>query len=177
MEWPNVWAPWRIDYLKGVDAGGVDGDAASGGCFLCDACARPDEDAARLVVHRDDIGVIMLNRYPYTNGHLMVTPARHVGDLPDLSRDDRAALMELTTLAERLIHVVLNPQGINIGVNVGRAAGAGVPGHLHVHLVPRWGGDTNFMNVVGGVRVSPQALDDVYSEMTRALPKVLEMDR
>jgi len=175
MDWPNVWAPWRIGYIKGVSSGET--PDADKGCFLCDAGTAGDaqDDEQRLVVHRSGTAVVLLNRYPYTNGHVMVTPTAHVGDLIDLDRDARVDLMETTTLAEQLIHAVLNPQGINIGINIGRAAGAGVPGHLHVHLVPRWGGDTTFMHVVGGGGVSPQALEEVYAEMVAALPRVLDM--
>lgn len=168
MEWQSIWAPWRIDYIRRVK------DEAQPPCFLCAAWEAPAEDADRLVLHRTDVGLIVMNRYPYTNGHLMAVPGEHVSDLIDLDAHRRAALMELTTLAERLIQATLNPQGINIGMNIGRAAGAGLPGHLHVHLVPRWGGDTNFMHVVGGVRVQPQATEQVYEEMTAALPKVLD---
>ena len=163
----NIWAPWRIQYIRAI---GDENDAA---CFLCDAWAKPHEDEARLVVHRNEHGMILLNRYPYTNGHLLVALADHVPDLPQLDGGQRAALMDLTVLAERLLTAALNPQGVNIGMNIGRCAGAGLPGHLHVHLVPRWNGDTNFMTVVGRVRVIPQALEQIHQELVAALPKVL----
>ena len=166
MHWPNLMAPWRIDYIRRTKSG----DEPA--CFLCEAWEKPDEDAERLVIHREPAGLILLNRYPYTNGHLMVVPGEHVGDLTDLAAERRAALMEMVVLAERAIHLTLNPQGINIGVNVGAAAGAGLPGHVHVHLVPRWGGDTNFMQVVGQVRVNPQAMEQVYEELKDAVEKV-----
>ena len=162
MEWPNLWAPWRIDYIKRVD------DGKSPTCFICDALKDTDRDEQSLVVFRNEHGLVMLNRYPYTNGHLMVVPAEHAGDLTDLSTERRTGLMEMIVQAERLIHTVFNPQGLNIGVNVGRSAGAGLPGHVHVHIVPRWGGDTNFMHVVGQVQVNPQALEEVYREMRKA---------
>lgn len=163
----NLWAPWRLEYVKDL----VDTDA-EGGCFLCEAWSNPEQDAQRHVIYRDQHGMILMNRYPYTNGHLLVALGEHIPDLPQLSAEQRCALMELTTLAERLIQAVMNPQGINIGINVGRAAGAGLPGHLHVHLVPRWSGDTNFMTVVGKVRVIPQAMQEIYDEYKCAVDRV-----
>ncbi len=168
----NIWAPWRIEYIRGI--GDEDDDSS---CFLCQAWTKSDEDTERLVVHRHGEGMILLNRYPYTNGHLLVALGDHLPDLDRLDAGRRAALMELTALAERLLVAALNPQGINIGINIGRCAGAGLPGHLHVHLVPRWSGDTNFMSVVGRVRVIPQALEQIREELVEVLPKVLDRDR
>ncbi len=167
MEHTNLWAPWRMSYLKGLP------QQNEQSCFLCEAWGRPEEDEAYLVVYRAATTMVIMNRYPYTSGHLMVAPAQHQGDLPDMPATLRAEIMETTALAERLIREVLNPQGINIGTNIGRAAGAGLPGHLHMHLVPRWGGDTNFINVIGQVRIIPQALETIYRELKAALPKVL----
>ena len=150
-----------------------EGDGGPHVCFLCKAWEEPAADAQSLVVHREAAGMLIMNRFPYTTGHLMVVPAEHVADLTDLSPDTRASVMEMTVLARRLIQAVLNPQGVNIGINIGRAAGAGLPGHMHVHLVPRWGGDTNFINIVGQVRIIPQALEQTYEELKAALPKVL----
>ena len=164
----GIWAPWRLEYVTNLV------DTKPGECFLCQAWTRPDEDEQRLVIHRNEHGMIVLNRYPYTNGHVMVALGAHLPDFDRIGADERHAMMDLTVLAERLIRVVLNPQGINIGVNLGRCAGAGLPGHLHLHVVPRWGGDTNFMEVVGGVRVIPQALEQIQHELTAALPKVLD---
>lgn len=169
MNWPNIWAPWRMDYIKGLDD-----DAPAPACFLCDAWAKPQADADTLVVHRTATGMIIMNRYPYTNGHVMVALGEHLPDLPDMTAEQRVELMELTNLAERMIHTAMNPQGINIGINIGRCAGAGLPGHLHVHLVPRWGGDTNFMQVVGGVRVQPQAIEVVHREFVEVIKTLIE---
>jgi ATP adenylyltransferase len=163
-----IWAPWRIDYIRGIDT------PEQEDCFLCAAWNAPAEDDERLVLHRTERGMILLNRYPYTNGHLLVAMGSHVADLPELDQADRAELMELTTLAERALLTALNPQGVNIGINIGRCAGAGLPGHLHMHLVPRWFGDTNFMSVVGQVRVIPQALEQIHEELRKVLPTVLE---
>ncbi len=143
-------------------------------CFLCDA-AKLDvpSDAARdrFVLLRDDRGVIMLNLYPYTNGHLLVAPNEHLADLTDLSPDQRAGLIELTALAQTVLRTAINPQGMNVGMNIGRCAGAGLPGHLHVHVVPRWSGDTNFIQTIGRVRVVPDALESSYARLVEAMAK------
>lgn len=173
MSKPNLWAPWRIDYLQDLGGEKPPGQTAGAqGCFLCaagEAGLNDDQQQDRLVLHRDAHGTLLLNRYPYTNGHLLVAPHAHVPELSDLSKEDRAGLIELCELGTRLLKQVVNPQGINVGVNFGRAAGAGVPGHLHWHIVPRWTGDTNFMDVVGGVRVIPQALDASYRMLKDAV--------
>ncbi len=148
---------------------------AAKSCFLCDAIqCQPDTDDARqkLVLLIDDRGMLMLNKYPYTNGHLLICAKDHVGQLADLTADQRAGLMELTALAEQLLKTAINPQGLNVGINLGRAAGAGVPGHLHIHVLPRWVGDTNFMQTVGQIRVIPQALDQSYDHLAAVLAKL-----
>jgi len=175
MQSDNLWAPWRMAYIKQMDplSGEHLSDSSSAGsCFLCEAkgvTVPGDEACQRLVLLRDDRGMILLNKYPYTNGHLLIAPAQHVADLTDLSVGARGGLMELVVVAERLLHSAINPQGLNIGINLGRCAGAGLPGHLHVHVVPRWGGDTNFMQTVGHIRVIPQALEESYSLLSETL--------
>lgn len=186
MSHENLWAPWRLPYLQQMGAelnetasrGSPEGSGGrpAGPCFLCDAMnVRPGSEEAkrRLVLLRDDRGVMLLNRFPYSNGHLMVAPADHLADLPELTAAQRAGLMELTALAERLLQAAINAQGFNVGINLGRCAGAGVPGHLHVHIVPRWHGDTNFMQTVGQIRVIPQALEESYEHLSTVLVKVL----
>lgn len=172
MQHQQLWAPWRmayIDQLSELDATApAPTDAPA--CFLCDAAdAKPDTFAQRLVLHADEHGLILLNRYPYTNGHLLVAPREHVADLADLTPQARAGLMELTVLAEQTLRAAMNPQGMNIGVNLGRCAGAGLPGHVHIHVVPRWNGDTNFMQIVGQVRVIPQALEASYAALKQVI--------
>lgn len=152
------------------------GDKTARSCFLCDALnVQPGTEEAkrRLVLLRDDRGVMLLNRFPYSNGHLMVAPGEHLADLPELTAAQRAGLMELMALAEKLLQTAINPQGFNVGINLGRCAGAGVPGHLHVHVVPRWHGDTNFMQTVGQIRVIPQALEESYEHLSAVLVKLL----
>jgi len=141
-------------------------------CFLCEASgvSIPSDQAREShVLLRDQRGVILLNLYPYTNGHLLVAPAEHVADLHEFSARQRGDLMELTAVAEQLLKTAINPQGFNIGINIGRCAGAGVPGHLHVHVVPRWSGDTNFTQTVGHVRVVPEAIEESYARLAKTL--------
>ncbi|MFW5681948.1 MAG: HIT family protein [Phycisphaeraceae bacterium] len=183
----NLWAPWRIDYIKGLDpAANPTGDAAdkgdtahsgkpSTGCFLCDL-ADPDLPLEKwpdaLLLHRGQRCMILLNRYPYTNGHLLIAPHEHVGDLCDMSDPQRGELMDLTNHACRALQLAMNPQGMNVGMNIGRCAGAGVPGHAHMHVVPRWHGDANFMQTLGGVRVIPQSLEHSYTQLKDALARL-----
>lgn len=169
----NLWAPWRIDYIRGLDSEKSGGDSPT--CFLCEAGKvgqSPEDMDRQLILRSDERGVLMLNRYPYTNGHLLVAPHDHVADLSDMTATTRTGLMELTELGGRLLRHTMNPQGLNIGMNLGRSAGAGVPGHLHMHVVPRWQGDVNFMDVVGGVRVIPQAIEASFAALKEALDVV-----
>ena len=134
------------------------GAAAVSGCVFCDAVGQSSGDQARLIVHRGATAVVILNLYPYTNGHLMVVPHRHVAHLAALEDAELGEMAKLTQLSERVLTEAYSPQGINVGMNLGRPAGAGIVDHLHIHLVPRWNGDTNFMTVVGEVRVLPEEL-------------------
>jgi ATP adenylyltransferase len=145
-----LWAPWRMAYV-GADA------APTAGCILCDLPAR-GESPETLVLDADERRVVLLNRYPYNNGHLMVAPRRHTADLGALDADEYGALMETVRRAATVLQRVLAPHAMNIGLNLGAAAGAGVADHLHWHLVPRWNGDTNFMPVIAEVKVMPQHL-------------------
>jgi ATP adenylyltransferase len=145
----RLWTPWRLAYV--TNAG-----AEQNGCIFCDALARVDDEP--LIVHRAERTFVILNKYPYNNGHLMVVPHRHVGRLADL---DAAELLEFATLAqlaERALGEAYAAHGFNMGLNLGKPAGAGVLDHVHLHVVPRWHGDTNFMSVVGETRVLPEEL-------------------
>lgn len=148
-----IWAPWRLDYVI---------EAKTGGCFLCDAVAA-DDDAAHFVVERRDGCFSILNRYPYNNGHTLIAPNAHKADLPELTDDELAGLMRMTRDTQRLLADTLSPHGFNIGVNLGACAGAGVPGHLHLHIVPRWNGDTNFMPVTAETKIIVQSLGQLYA--------------
>jgi len=146
----RLYSPWRLSYVTTSEP--------VAGCIFCNAASAAATDP--LVVARGQAAFVILNLYPYNSGHLMVVPVRHVASLAELSGDERAELMDLTARAEVALTEVYRPQGLNIGVNLGKAAGAGIADHLHVHVVPRWTGDTNFMSVVGNVRVLPEELGD-----------------
>jgi ATP adenylyltransferase len=160
----TLWAPWRLEYIKSVTAHSAE-------CFLCDLAQHPEKDAAHFVVRRSTFGMLLMNRYPYVNGHLLAAPYRHTPDLPELSPEERADIFELAVLGQQLLTQAMNPQGFNIGINIGRCAGAGVPGHVHTHIVPRWNGDVNFMSVVGQVRVIPQAVEEAYRQIMEQIAK------
>ncbi len=168
-----IWAPWRLGYLESLDESGPPARPDSPtGCFLSDDWLAPDDDIANHVIVRTDAGMILLNAYPYANGHLLVALGDGRASLMDYAPEQRAALWRLVDTACELMQAALEPQGINIGVNQGRAAGAGVPGHLHVHLVPRWSGDVNFITAVGNIRVIPSALEQMDERYRRAWDKL-----
>ena len=144
----RMWSPWRHAYVTRTD------EAA--GCVFCDAPAS--ETARPLLVHEGRLAFVILNLYPYNAGHLMVVPHRHIATLAALTREELTEMAVLAQCAEQALTEAFNPQGINVGMNLGRPAGAGIADHLHIHLVPRWSGDTNFMTVVGEVRVMPEVL-------------------
>ncbi len=156
----NVWAPWRMEYIRQASQ-------PDQGCFLCAYSGQPGHDAANYVLWRSERVLVLLNRYPYTNGHLLVAPRAHVGELDAL---DEPVLCEMTRRLRdsvRVLRDVVQAEGFNIGMNLGRCAGAGLPDHAHWHVVPRWSADTNFMSVVGNARVIPQSLDEVYEALRR----------
>jgi ATP adenylyltransferase len=156
----RLWAPWRIEYIKGPKPEE---------CIFCTAVEAAD-DAERHVVARGERCFVMLNAYPYTNGHVMVAPYAHVPSLEELDEPTLLELMKLVRSSLGAIRDAYGPEGFNIGVNQGKVAGAGVEEHVHMHVVPRWGGDTNFMPVFAGTRVLPQSLEDSYRELTASWP-------
>jgi len=162
----NLWAPWRIEYIRHL-AGLQDA-----GCFLCSYAADPSKDGEHRVLWRSEHGLVTFNTFPYTPGHLLVAPLAHVANLEDLDDAILAGLMRLVCDAKRLLDAVCSPHGYNVGMNLGRCAGAGLPGHLHLHVVPRWDGDTNFIPVLTDTRVISQALDDLHRLMREAAPKL-----
>lgn len=153
----NLWAPWRMEYILGPKC--------HEGCVLC-APKHPAEDEKHLIVYRARHVFVRLNRYPYAAGHLMVLPYRHVGDITDLNAEESAELMAVAQLSCRVLREASHPQGINVGLNLGSAAGAGMEEHLHMHIVPRWSGDSNFIAVLGDVRVVPEALVETYRRLS-----------
>jgi len=160
----HLWAPWRLDYIL---------DEKEEGCIFCHAVNK-DEDRERHLAIRGDSCFCILNKFPYNNGHLMIAPNRHVSRLNEL---DESELVEMVKVAQRLEGVLtqmMRPDGFNVGFNLGKAAGAGIEAHLHLHIVPRWEGDTNFMPVLGDTRVVPQALDKFYDNLMNALAEETE---
>lgn len=152
----HLWAPWRGVYI---------GQGAPEGCIFCDK-PRGDDDRANHIISRAENCFSMLNRFPYNGGHLMVAPFRHVAGLEDLAPGELQGLIVMVRDSVALIKCALSPEGFNVGINLGVAAGAGVAGHVHVHVVPRWQGDTNFMPVTAGTKVIPQSLDGMYALLT-----------
>jgi ATP adenylyltransferase len=146
----RLWTPWRLAY--------VTGDAKSADCVFC--AARANDDADALIVFRGATCFVILNLFPYNNGHVMVVPNRHIASLADATPEELTELMELTRRTEIALREAYAPHGMNMGINLGKAAGAGVLDHIHVHVVPRWSGDTNFMTIVGQTRVLPEELPD-----------------
>jgi ATP adenylyltransferase len=159
----NLWAPWRLAYVA-KEAPPQPGDE----CFICRGL-RESDDRRNLIVQRSDKSVVLLNKYPYNNGHLLVAPRSHKGRLDELQHDETAELMQSVRRMVLVLEKRLKCDGFNIGLNLGKAAGAGLPGHLHWHVVPRWNGDTNFMPVVADVKVIAQSLDALYDLLLEEL--------
>jgi ATP adenylyltransferase len=155
----RLWSPWRMEYIESHE-----GEAGSGGCVFCSLLEQGDPDGER-ILHRDDAAFVTLAKYPYNPGHLLVLPVRHTGDLEDLTAEEGGEIHALLQGSVRALREASAPDGFNVGLNLGRVAGAGIPGHLHWHVVPRWGGDTNFMPVVAETRVLPQLLSETYERL------------
>ncbi len=158
----NLWAPWRMEYIRSLGP-----ELTDEGCFLCKYWQTPEDDRANHVVWRGQSAFVVMNRFPYTNGHLLISLAAHKGDLCELTGDELCEMNALTRDAVTLLRTTIKAQGFNIGYNLGRCAGAGLPGHLHGHVVPRWHGDTNYMAVLGGARVIPDSLDALWNELVK----------
>jgi ATP adenylyltransferase len=162
----RLWAGWRSEYIDGVTSG----DGADG-CVFCGILDSDRPDDETYVVWRDEHCAVLLNAYPYTSGHLMVLPRRHVGELEEVAGDEAAAVWSAVAAAVRALKAAYTPDGLNVGANLGRAAGAGVPGHFHVHCLPRWIGDTNFMTSVAEARVLPEPLGTTWQRVRDAWPQ------
>lgn len=151
-----MWSPWRMVYIQD--------NQPKPGCIFCDILSNGNL-AQDHVVYVGQTVFVMLNRYPYTSGHLMIIPKQHASSLGDLSSETRSEMMELTVRAMEVLASIYHPDGFNVGMNIGKAAGAGIQDHIHLHIVPRWEGDTNFMSAVGEVRVLPEGLDDTHNRL------------
>lgn len=154
-----LWTPWRYQYIT---APGEQGE-----CVFCSA-ARGTDDRASFVVYRAVSNFVILNRFPYTNGHLMVVPYQHTAELESVSPEAAAEMMSLAQRSIRYFRAIYHPEGVNLGMNLGKSAGAGIAGHLHLHVLPRWTGDTNFMTVVGETRVLPETLEETWERLRAA---------
>ena len=157
-----LWTPWRYRYVAGA--------SKSEGCIFCDA-GRSTEDEQTLVVLRGRKNFVILNRYPYTSGHVMVAPYEHVADFSAVEGETLAEMMRMAQRVQAALAETYHPEGYNLGMNLGRAAGAGIPVHLHLHVLPRWAGDTNFMTVVGETRIEPECLSTTFTRLREALQK------
>ena len=156
----NLWAPWRITYIQEPQK--------ENNCFLCNAF-QDNQDEKHLVIYRGKECFCILNKYPYNSGHLMVVPNKQKPDISDLTESEMLEIMELTRDMKELLTKIMKPEGFNLGINLGKSAGTGLVGHCHLHIVPRWNGDTNFMPVVSDVKVIPQSLEDLYKEFQKHL--------
>jgi len=161
----HLHAPWRMEYVT------TTGEKREG-CVFCDI-PREKTDEENLLIYRGDHTFVVMNAFPYNNGHLMVIPYRHTAELTDLPCATLTEMMRLASLSMRALRRVMSPDGFNLGMNLGRAAGAGIADHLHLHVVPRWNGDTNFMPVVGNIRVLPEALEKTWQKVHGAFQQVL----
>ncbi len=150
-----IWAPWRMEYIE---------TEKPAGCVLCEK-PKQDNDAASYILYRGDKSFVIMNTYPYNPGHLMIAPYRHVATIEDLTTEELHEHIEIVSRSIKVLRKAFNPGGFNVGINMGKAAGAGITDHVHTHVVPRWQGDTNFMPVFADVSVIPQALADTYEQL------------
>jgi ATP adenylyltransferase len=161
----NLWTPWRIDYILG-------NEKKYDGCIF-EAAKGKNYDRDMLVLYRDSLAVILLNRFPYANGHLLVAPTRHVADLEDLDHHEASGLMEMLKTCTAILKKHLQPDGFNIGLNLGKTAGAGLAEHLHFHIVPRWDGDHNFMATIGAIRTIPEHITRTFDQLLDDFQKII----
>jgi ATP adenylyltransferase len=163
----RIFAPWRIRYILAPK---------DEGCIFCNY-PRDNRDRDRLIIHRGKKSFVMMNRYPYNPGHLLVSPYRHVGDITDLNEEELVDMMKYVRLSEEVVRKVMQPHGFNIGINIGSVSGAGMEEHLHTHIVPRWNGDTSFMAVFADVQVVPEALEETYDKLKEAFDEIIKSTR
>ena len=169
MKRKNLWAPWRIRYIQDL--------SQSSNCFICDINANPQDDDKNFVLWRAGHCIVILNRFPYNNGHLLIAPARHIPALDAASDEELLELTKLVRETQKALSLAIKPHGFNVGMNFGRCAGAGLPDHLHIHIVPRWDGDTNFMSVCSNTDVISQSLTELLEQLRQVsaeqgLPKL-----
>jgi ATP adenylyltransferase len=154
----RLWSPWRSEYI-------ASGSSGSQSCVFCDIVRNPEKDEANFVLHRASHNLVVLNLYPYTSGHLLIVTYEHVGELDAAAKETTDELMDLTKRSQTALRETYQPSGFNVGMNLGHSAGAGIVDHIHIHIMPRWAGDTNFMTTVGNTRVIPEDLATTYEKL------------
>jgi len=157
-----LWAPWRMEYIENADK--------DEGCIFCDK-PKENRDKENLIIHRGEMGFVMMNKYPYNSGHVMIVPYQHTGEFSSLSREEKMELFNLLISSKDALTEIMKPQGFNIGMNLGRIAGAGIVDHLHFHIVPRWSGDTNFMPIISHTKVVSEGLKQTWEKLKQAFEK------
>lgn len=165
----KLWSPWRSKYIESFNS-----DPDPSKCIFCQIDALDPNEPDNLIVHKDKYTFTLMNLYPYNNGHLMIVPRRHTSDFTSLSKEEYSELMKNLQLAQQALLKVMNPHGFNIGANIGRVAGAGIEDHIHFHIVPRWSGDSNFMPVIGEVKVISQDLQETKIKLIQAYSELLK---
>jgi len=163
----KLWAPWRMKYIDGID------DGSDETCIFCEK-QKQHKDEKNFIIYRGTTCYIILNIYPYNNGHLMVVPYKHTSGLSDLDSKTRLEMIDTADKIMTAMKNVMRPDGFNLGINFGRTAGAGIEDHLHIHIVPRWNGDTNFMPVIGSTKVISESLEECYSRLKGAIESIME---
>lgn len=162
----KLWAPWRMKYIECIDDGNDDG------CIFCDK-VQENDDRKNYILYRGKTCYIIMNIFPYNNGHLMVVPYKHTCEMADLDDETQLEMMKTVELVIAAFKSTMRPDGFNMGMNLGRTAGAGIADHLHIHVVPRWNGDTNFMPIIGGTKVISESLEDTYEKLYQAIDAIL----
>jgi ATP adenylyltransferase len=157
-----LWSPWRYDYVKADES---EIRRSTSGCVFCDILSNSASDGEKFILHRAEFNFVILNIYPYISGHLMVIPYSHLAEIVDANKQITDELMDLTKLSQSILKEVYNPNGFNVGMNLGKAAGAGVAEHFHMHVLPRWIGDSNFMTAIGQTRTMPESLDSTFEKL------------
>jgi ATP adenylyltransferase len=155
-----LWSPWRSKYIESFKE-----EKDNEQCFVCAAIENPAEDAERLVVYRSPFSIVIMNKYPYNAGHLLVCPLKHSATLDSLSTDELLDLIQTVRLSVNVLEKAMSPHGFNIGINVGRVAGAGLPEHIHFHVIPRWNGDTSFISVISDTKVISQSMEEIRNKL------------
>ena len=163
MKRKNLWAPWRIEYIQKLGDGH--------GCFICHNAKNQQADDENFVLWRTQYCIVVLNKFPYNNGHLLIAPLRHIEGLQETNEQEMLELIKLVRDSQKVLQEAIGPHGFNVGVNFGRCAGAGLPGHMHIHVVPRWRGDTNFMSVCSNTDVVSQSLRELFEELKKISSK------